>query len=198
MNDNFPPGSGVPELPPPLPTWPKVVGIISIVWGSLGLVCGGCGLLSPIFVGMVMKGSGQELPPAMLAQPPQMVLMVLGLLLAVFLIIAGVTIINRKPSGFAMHLGYSLIAIPLTLLSVYFSWKQQGDLAQWAAANPDNPMAKGMSSPGQQIGQVFGLAFGAVMGLGYPIFCLIWFGLVKKARDLGGTDPATDPYKPIA
>jgi hypothetical protein len=198
MNDAFPPNSGVPELPPPLPTWPKVVGIISIGWGSLGIVCGGCGMIMPMIATGAMKGSGQELPPAMMPQGPQMVLMAVGLLLAVLLIVAGVATLNRKASGFAMHLGYALVSIPLTLLSLYFSWKQQGELAAWAAANPQNPMALQMSNPGQQMGQVVGMVFGGVLGLGYPVFCLIWFGLVKKVRDMGAIDPATDPYQPIA
>lgn len=198
MNDTFPPSSGAPELPPPLPSWPKVVGIISIVWGSVGIVCSGCGLLTPVFIPALMKAVGQEMPKEAMPQGMQMLLMIPGLLLAVFLIVAGVATLNRKPSGFPMHLGYALVAIPLALLNVYFSWKQQGEMAQWAAMNPEHPFAQQANNPGQRMMQVVGLIFGAVIGLAYPVFCLIWFGLVKKARDMGEIDPATDPYKPIA
>ncbi len=197
MHEQIPPSNGVPELPPPLPAWPKVIGIISIVWGGLGLLCGGCGLLSPALTGMAMQGSGQELPPAMLPQGPQMVVIALSMLVAVVLIVAGATTVGRKPLGRTLHLVYALLSIPLTAISLWLSMKQQADLAQWASENPDNMFAQQMSNPGQKIGQMMGLVFGAAMGFGYPVFCLIWFGLVKKASDMGSGDAATDPYQPI-
>ncbi len=182
-NDSFP-ADTTPELPAIPPAWPKVIGIISIVWGSIGLVCGGCGIASPFFMGVMLQGQG-ELPPSLSPTLTQMALMAFGLLLAILLIVAGVTTMNRKPAGFIMHIGYAVVSIPVTLLGLYFSWKQQAELAQWAVENPDNMIAKSMSAPGQSIGQVVGLVFVGTLGLAYPIFILVWFGLIKKPRDMG-------------
>ena len=161
-NDSFP-ADTTPELPAIPPAWPKVIGIISIVWGSIGLVCGGCGIASPFFMGVMLQGQG-ELPPSLSPTLTQMALMAFGLLLAILLIVAGVTTMNRKPAGFIMHIGYAVVSIPVTLLGLYFSWKQQAELAQWAVENPDNMIAKSMSARGRASARWSGWSLSAHSG----------------------------------
>jgi len=192
MIEPFPPTDGTPDLPPVPPSWPKVIGIISIIWGSLGLVCGGCGMAMPIMMGAFMGGQGQTLPPSMTLNPPQLIVTAIGMVGSILLIAAGVSTVSRKPVGSMLHIAYALLSVPISLLATYFAWKSQGQMAQWVLDNPSNPMAQAMSSPGQQAGQMIGLAFGVLLGLAYPIFCLVWFGIVKKPSEIGGPPSMQD------
>ncbi len=190
-NEPSPPNA-VPQyldLPPTPPVWPKVIGIISIVFASLGLVCGGCGLIVTPFMGQLMGSAaeGHELPPIYQPNIGNMAYAALGLLSALLLLIAGALTISRKPVGRMLHLVYAIVGIPLTIGGLYIQWKLQRETAAWAAqADPANPFAQQFNSPQAGFGNMIGMAFGAVFGLSYPLFLLVWFGLVKrKASDMG-------------
>ncbi len=177
------------DLPGNPPAWPKVIGIISIVFASLGLVCGGCGLVVTPFMGQMMGGAaeGHELPPIYQPNIGNMVYGAFGLLNALLLLIAGVMTVSRKPVGRPLHLIFAIIGIPLTIIGLFIQWKLQQETAAWAAqADPANPFAQQFLSPQARMGNMIGLIFGGVLGLAYPIFVLIWFGLVKrKGTDMG-------------
>src|SRR4051812_22540881 len=108
-------------LPDEAPAWPKVVGIISIVWASAWMLCGVCGLASPLFLGMmsnmVEKDMG-PMPPAMRPSLPQMALMAVGLAWAVLLLCAGIATVTRKPSGRVLHLAYAVGALIMVIPSI--------------------------------------------------------------------------------
>src|SRR3954471_18440045 len=97
----MPPTSSAYEMPMPgePPAWPKVIGIISIVWASLGLACGMCGfgwiLYLPTF-SKQMEAQMGPMPPAMTPSAAQMALMVVGILWAFVLLSAGIATIGRK------------------------------------------------------------------------------------------------------
>lgn len=161
------------------PRWPKVVGIISIVWASLGLACGVCGMAGPFistyFVPPEMKG---QMPP--MAPPPLMLAaQVAGMANAVLLLVAGIMLVSRKPVSKPMHLVYGLLSFPLFVVTMMLSMQQQAALAQWAQQNPDTPYGKAMQGPGAALGQTIGWVIGCLMML-YPVFCVIWFGFVKR------------------
>ena len=92
----LPPTESAFDMPMPAepPAWPKVVGIISIVWASLGLLCGVCGtgwlLYMPTFA-KSMEAQMGPMPPAMSPSPAQLALMVLGVfgLVLVLLVASG-------------------------------------------------------------------------------------------------------------
>lgn len=163
----------------PPPSWPKVVGIISIVWGGLGSLCAGCGILSAfssnMFAGMMPPEAG-PMPDAMKPGPVQIVLSIVGLGLAIWLIVAGVMTLQRKIAGRTMHLVYACISILVTIAAAFAGYQQQMDLAAWAKQNPDSVWAQSANSP---IGLIM-LLVATLLGLAYPIFCLVWFGAVKK------------------
>jgi hypothetical protein len=172
-------GSGEP------PAWPKVVGIISIVLSSLGLFCGGCGLVFMAFMGQFLKMAEQTLgpvPPPMLPSPALIGIGALGWLWGFLLLAAGIATVRRRPLGRTLHLvsagGSILIAIVSTILNLQY----QAAIQQWVAANPTSKWAQQQSPIGQYAGMCFGLA----IGLGYPIFLLVWFGFVKRRpEDMG-------------
>jgi len=184
--------SEMPEVLPEAPGWPKVIGIISIVWSSLGMLCGGC-MLGLGYVGMSMMPAEQrsQFPPNMLPSGALLGVAILGLLSGVLLIIAGVVTMRRNPLGGKLHIAYAVLAILLTAAQMYLQVGQQAELAQWARENPDTMFGKQAQNPGQQIGQTVGLAVGAIMGFGYPIFLLIWFAGVKRTPASWG--PRAEP-----
>jgi hypothetical protein len=184
----LPPTESAFEMPMPNepPAWPKVVGIISIVWASLGLTCGLCFagwlLYLPMFA-KKMEAQMGPMPPTMTPSPAQMALMVVGVLWAIFLLTAGIATVSRKASGRTLHLAYAIGAILLTLPSLGLQVKQQMDTADWASKNPDSKWAQQSKA-----GPMIGLSVGAVMGFAWPIFCLAWFAPKKHSPDVNAPD----------
>lgn len=177
------------------PRWPKVVGIISIVWGSLGLVCGGLGLVATPFMPKILAASledGQPVPYGLVPTATDYAIGGLSLGLAVLLLFAGIACVSYRPVTRAMHLLYAGVSIPAVVWG-YMNQMHKAELnAQWAREFPDSPMASGFdqSSAGAgMMGQVFGLALLIVLGMGFPLFYLIWFGLIKtKPEQVTGGD----------
>ena len=179
------------EFPAEQPQWPKVVGIISIVWGSVSLLCGGCGLASPWMMNLMPPEQRAQLPDHMISGA-QMVAMVVGMGFSVLLIVAGIMTIARKQMGRYLHLVQALCSFVIFAVSIYLNIQQQEYLKQWAAQNPDTNFAKQLHAGGN-MGNIIGYVFGALVGLAYPVFCLIWFGIVKrKPGSMGAAAPADD------
>jgi hypothetical protein len=182
---------GIPPAMSELPGWPKVIGTISIVWASLGLLCGGCGMIFLVAMPTFMKGAVEKLgpmPPPMLPSPEQMVLGGIGFLWAIVLLVAGITTVTRRPIGRPLHLIHGAVAIILGVLAIFFQVRQQGELAAWAAANADSGWAKQMNAPGSSIGRTLGLAFTVLLSFAWPCFCLAWFAPSKRSAQLGIRD----------
>ncbi len=115
---------GIPPAMSELPGWPKVIGTISIVWASLGLLCGGCGMIFLVAMPTFMKGAVEKLgpmPPPMLPSPEQMVLGGIGFLWAIVLLVAGITTVTRRPIGRPLHLIHGAVAIILGVLAIFFT-----------------------------------------------------------------------------
>lgn len=181
----IPPPIDADAFPPEPPKWPKVVGIFSICWGILGCLCGGCGLLQPLMMNMMPPEQRTQFPPEMISSA-QMVGIVAGMLFNFVLIAAGSTVVARKPVGRVLHLIYAALAIAGFVVGIYFQMQQQAVMEQWARENPDSQFAKQMKAGGN-IGMLIGWVIGGILGLAYPAFCIVWFGLVKRTPDSMGT-----------
>jgi len=166
------------------PRWPSVVGVIGIVWGALGLVCGGLGsawmMIGPRFM---QSGAGQMqggMPPVMTTfQPGQFALTIVGTVWSLYLIVCGAVCASRKPIARPMTLLWAVVAIALTAVSMKMQLDLQAEIAQWVKDNPTADFSKTQQGPGAAIGRMAGLAFGLIFGLAWPVFCLVWFGVVK-------------------
>ncbi|MDX2132448.1 MAG: hypothetical protein SFY69_10390 [Planctomycetota bacterium] len=171
----------------PIPSWPKVIGIISICWGALGLVCTGCGglwyALGPQWLAQ-QPGMG-ELPPSMKPTGAMWLVLAAGLGLAGLLIGAGVTCTMRRPVARPLHLVYAVLALLVGVVSTYVQWQTMVAMNQWVAENPDSQFAKQHNAAGQMAGLVAGL----VIGNAWPLFALVWFGAVKRTRESFGPPP---------
>jgi hypothetical protein len=175
--------------------WPKVVGIISIVWGSLGLLCGGCGVASPFLTSFATQGAeaqmGEPFPAVMQPSGLQIMLYVATLPISVLLIIAGATCVGRKKITSPLHLVYAAVSALLTLLLTYAGIVQNAEIEAWTKQNPNS---KWLQGPGGGSGtRMFMMLVGLILGLAYPAFCIIWFAIIKrKTPDLGTPNDDAD------
>ncbi len=163
------------DIDPILPGWPKPVGIISIVLASLSLTCGTCGVIGSVMSPMFMKMAGPDagpVPPMMQPQIMNYVQMAIGLLWAGLLLTAGIMTLRRLYTGRLLHLVYAIGSIPLLVWSIMTQLDMAAQLNQWAQQNPGSPFAQG-NNPW------IGIAITVIFGLPWPLFCLIWFGVVK-------------------
>lgn len=168
-------------LPPEPPAWPKVIGAISIALGSLALVCGGVGLAFSIFVLPDMLGvtGTQDLPPSMQPDPLMWAVTILSFGVEVLLIVAGIATLLRLIAGRWLHLLYAAARIGFTIWGMYYAYTSSQEMTKWVADNPDSPFAQNYNETFQLISAI---AFSSI-GLLWPVFCLIWFGLVKRTKE---------------
>ncbi len=184
--------SGVDGFREP-PLWPKVVGFVCIGMAAFGLCCGGLGLAVSPFLGGMMAGqlNGDPLPPSMTIDAIDYALGGAGLALAVLLLFGGLFLVGRRPLGRTLVLLYTVPAMGVSIFQIVRGFDKQAATEQWARDYPDSMIAQQINSgdPTQQIGQLVGLAFGLVLGIGFPLFLFVWFAAVKtKPEQITGTE----------
>ncbi len=175
----------------PTPRWPKVVGVLSIVFGSLAVVFGiGTVALLPVWGGMLESQlNGAPLPPTMQLSPMVIGVTAFGALVNLLLVIAGAMLVARRPAGRSLHLAYAVFGVLSTFAGVFYQLQNQAALHAWAADYPDNEFIQRMASSSQGAGQIIGLVFGLCFTLAWPLFCIIWFGMIKRdPSSMLGTD----------
>jgi hypothetical protein len=167
------------------PGWPSVVGTISIVWGLVGIMCAGCGLLGPMLSGAFLPPEMMNPPPPFTRITPEMLLSVgISLVVTFVLIAAGVATVGRRRAGRTLHLLYVALSVVSIAVGVMVQIKAYSAMTQWVQQNPDHPIARQMGAGGG-VGQWIGMAFGMLIGIAYPLFCVVWFGFMGRKPDEG-------------
>lgn len=170
-----------PDLFVDRPKWPSVIGIISISWASLGLLCGVLSVFffawmnSGSFREMTEKGMGSPMPDLLRPNTLQFSLMSVGTVWAGVLLFAGIATLTRKETGRMLHLLYATVAIVLAVVGLVLQAKQMSAVRAWADANPDNKWAQQQ----KPMGQFLGICFAMFFSLAYPVFLALWFGMGK-------------------
>ncbi len=173
---------------PTLPKWPKVVGIISICFASLGLICGGVGtawmFIQPGFMKSAEANMPGGFPPELTQSNPTLIAAtIIGTAWAAFLLVCGIMCVLRKPKVRPLFLLYAVIAILLTIWSASIQLELQAGVKQWVADHPDAQFSDMSRNGAQGIGQFIGLIVGLAISFSWPAFCLFWFGFVKTKPD---------------
>jgi hypothetical protein len=193
---SVPPMEPLDELPPEPRSWPKVIGIISICYAGLMLTCSGCGVGMLALMPQFMKGQpgiDEGFPPSMQLYPLKAGLFAISILWLLVLLGAGIATTMRRPSGRSLHLLWAVGALVLLAISMFVV--QLPDMRadqQWMQDHPASPFAKQAGGQGGPF-RYLGMAVGVVLGVAWPAFTLIWFGLVKRDSsdlDSGGPEPA--------
>lgn len=165
-----------PSLIPDEPArWPAVVGTISIVWASLSVCC------MVGFLGMVIffPGDPNQSPPTEIT-PLFLFGMGLGVVLAGLLMAAGIAGVTRRPATRPLHLAYAALALLSVIPGVMQQVQAHADMATWANNHPDTDYGKMYAEFGSYFFPI-GMVCYSVIALPYPLFCLVWFGLVKRS-----------------
>lgn len=190
MSDQIEPVEAQIDLAPT--SWPKVIGIISIAWASLGLSCLACGMTMQLAFGPSM------LPPELRDNPPpsmkfgvmQVIQTVISLVLSGILLAAGIQTMRRSVAGRTLHLLWALLSMLGLVWGLYAAWRGQQEMMVWAKDNPSNPIAQ-QTLKGGPVGMVIAgvmITFFAI----WPVFCLIWFGAIKRTKESFGAEAVKD------
>lgn len=192
MTDQGATGPNHPSVVPPVvpaelgdeASWPKPVGIVSICLGALSVGCIGCGtafMFMPVVMPDVMSQQFPDgMPPQMQTVSPSSIASLgAGGLVAILLIIAGSTLLMRRPVARMLHLVYGVLGVISFGVGVYLTVQMQEGITDWCNQNPGTKFAQSQQAQGpmqQAIGWVFQIALGFI----WPAFCLIWFGGIKR------------------
>ncbi len=172
------------ELMNPRPKWPKVIGVISIIIASFGLVCGGVGLAIAPFAGTMVEGmlDGDPMPDGLKMHTLDYAIGGARLIFAAILLIAGITCVMHHPITRMLHLFYALCMIPLNIGNYLNGIAKMESLQVWAQQYPNNDYAKSLDPANNPMAggqEMMMLLLLILFGIGIPAFYLIWFGLIK-------------------
>lgn len=200
-----PPSATVPPAPATPPTtvgyvpppprqsvWPTVLGIISIIWGGLGTL-GWCStgvfaLIWKPYMGFLTsnmpanQGEAEMFEKMRFDDPLILVCAVLGLLLSIWLIVAGVYLIKRRPEGPRWCRIYSLLYIPIVVGYAFFYTRMQMGLFETL---PDAPRESA------NIMAVFTAVLTFLFYAAWPVFLLIWLSRSKIKTEVAGWNAET-------
>ncbi len=186
MSD-FPPQVGPADtFGEEIPSWPKVIGIISISWACIGLICSVCGGVQIVTGGM--KQPGLEDMPNIAASPLSIISLLIGVVVAVLLLIAGVLLVQRKPIAKPLHVVYGVVGLGSLLLAVVAQFQGLAVFEQYLLDNAQKPeIQQMMKVPIMTIQRAIVISIDVVFAI-YPVFCIFWFGIAKRNADMGSNE----------
>jgi hypothetical protein len=156
-----PPGYPDYTPAPKPPVWPLVVGILSTIFGSLGLLCA-CASIPMNIMNPAAQQALQQFPEWW--RTYQIISGLFGFLMAVVLLSGGICLIRRRPAGLPLSVAYGVLGLIGSVLNTIIT------VSGMAGFQMPGPMGGSMKSV-MMVSPFVGLIFGA----GYPIFLLIWF-----------------------
>ena len=170
-------GGVYPGLQARKPSWPIVVGIISLC------VAGLFGLMTIVGLLMNVLGLGNVQQRQMMANMPdsfktnQWLSGLFTIATYVVLAIGGVMLLKRRRAARTLHVAYALMGILVAISGLVVMITMMNHMPL-----PPNapPQAQAMLKPIMAVGAIFGMVF----ALAYPTFVLIWFTRPKVAQHI--------------
>lgn len=158
----------------PIPVWPTVIGILAIVLGSLGLLGGIWGAVSPL----VMKTLFQNMAvdpnmPYFSEKWTQWTIMssVVSSAVAVVLIVAGAGMLKRTAWSPRVARIWAVIKMVFVIVNVVLAFQIQQSTMETIAQTGGPRTVVNVSFL-----TIPGIFVGLVWGWALPVFLLIWFG----------------------
>ncbi len=207
-----PPPGAPPTVPGPIrrarSQWPNVVGVLAIIFGSLGMLmhgCGTAGLYLNLFTSQAMEQLATDIPPeqsdiltvqhdvALKYIAPATIANVLRFANAVFLLIAGIACNRRQPGTRRLLLIYAIAEMVVMTVAIGIEWAMQQEIMS-ALAKSLQAQQSGGIPPGMMgvmgafgsIGVIIKLLFCAV----WPVFLIIWFNRAAVVKEIATWRPA--------
>jgi len=165
---------GLPQRPS---AWPKVIGIIAIVFGAGGSLGGIWGAVSPLFTDAFMSMVPGEQAAGMKEmmqqyKPYTIIGSLLSLGVAVLLLAAGIGLVQRRGWAPKISMLWSIVKIVFVIVNSIFGYM----MAQAsAAAMAQDPAMAQMPAGFMSVASGVGVALGACWGWALPVFMLVWF-----------------------
>ncbi|MHC4977137.1 MAG: hypothetical protein ACYTF7_11115 [Planctomycetota bacterium] len=172
----------------PKPGWIKPVGIISIVWGAIGVLLSLLGLVGYFVTPKLMESIPGGVPEVY-SDPPmtQLIMVAAGIIISVWLIAGGISLLLGAASSRIMFLVYALAGVASAIFGSWYGLEVRQQVNEWVEANPDAQFAQQTGSQEFQLGFMI---FGLVLGLAWPVFSAVWFGIVKTKPEHYGNSLA--------
>ena len=170
------PNEGIPQEPLGPSAWPMVLGVIGIIWASLGLLCNLYGVLGPSAGSL---GIGFT---------------VVGFILSIWLLFGSIKLLRRDASSRPVLITWSVIAILYVIASTAFSFSYAPEiteqiLEQQRQIEQGDPSQEGMAENEdfqQTIGGLVLVATGCsgVLGCVWPVLLLIFLNTASNRREV--------------
>jgi len=158
-------------------SWPTAIGIIAIVFGSMGVLCYGCNSASTLMAS-AMSGMGGQGGTAQANMPPPPTGLVLiaimfqycsAWLLAVWQLIAGIGLLRRRAWGRTQLIVWALIKVVVSLIVTGLGVVLAADFVQYLNGQL-KPVNMTMTVPVYHI--ISAVSFLIMMI--WPVFVLLW------------------------
>jgi hypothetical protein len=170
------PPTTAPSVEPARAAWPIVLGVIGVIYASLGLLGGCCSVawpaIMPAYISF-MRDLAKNSPTMSQADvdalinsmPPagwSILGGVIGLALAILLMTGSIKLLKRQASGVRLCTTWSVISLIWSPIGMAVAFYYQ------------TGMLKDLDNPGV-IGGIVGGVIGLVVNLALPVLMLVWF-----------------------
>ncbi|MCZ6850349.1 MAG: hypothetical protein O7F17_01775 [Planctomycetota bacterium] len=183
------------EIPHPPSAWPKVIGVITVIFGSLAILGGCSGAVSSLFMSSLsglMPEEQATMYDAMEGLKPWLIIgAVLTLALGILLLVAGIGLVRRRawsPTACMVWAGIKMVfVVGYTILSDMARQAQFEAMQEMMQQDPNMPAgATAMMGSFFQVFGVFAIVLGILWGWALPIFLLSWFSRSKVKAEVAG------------
>ena len=163
-------------------TWPKVVGVISIVLGSGACLSGGWGFAAPRFMKMMadLLPQDQAAPFTAMQEWSTWILISssLTILIALVLLVTGIDLVRRRRRGIKLGRIWAVLKMIFAVCGTVIGFviqKEQFLQMSEQLRQQNAPIDGSVLVVFGAVGAVFGILWACV----YPVFLLIWFSRAK-------------------
>jgi len=183
-------------VPGRLSTWPTVIGVLAIVFGSLATLGGLCGVLGPLVMPGLLQGTGsgaEQMAAAGKWQVWSIVMNVISMALSILLLVAGIKLSSRRASAATLCTLWAKLKILAVIgFCVLFFFIQRDQLAVTLKGSAGSP------GVGEQVVTI--AAFGSTVvyllwGVALPVFMLIWFSRQRIREEVATWQPIDEPWQ---
>lgn len=172
---------GTVGLAPAPSTWPRVLGMIGIILGALGILGGLWGMVSPLFVSfmgsLMPPGAERAFEAAEQMNTWTVVGSILGLLVAGLLLAGGIGLLRRRLWGLGCYGMWAILKILLVAVNAGIALSMQEATMEFI--NSSNPRGPIISAGFTSVMTVIVPASTLIWGWALPVFILIWLARVK-------------------
>lgn len=169
--------------------WPTILGIVGIAFGIFGAIGGVAGVVTNLlflsgggFFGDIMQEAAAQdgsMEVAMKYAGLNAAVATISTLVALWLLTAGIMILQRRPACRMVSIGWAMAKTMLTLVATGVGVFVQIESLQAVAAGPLGDMQAVIWAIA-----IFSALFGLAWGLALPIFVLYWFARAKTKAEI--------------